>query len=440
MGLTSAFLSIVLLPRPPATAIEPPARVATEEERLSLEEWLERLRARRDARRALLRDELAVLLADLDRVIEDPSSNAVHALTERIIELGDEVAPLLVEHLDPGAEPRRAVRARAELMAKVLSRLDATSIEGPLIELLNTGGPDASAHAAHVLARASGSRRAGEALLAAFERSTGQPRKVYLQALLEVSGPARERVLDEVLGGDDEETIDQALHALADSPNVGFKPAVREILDDPERSVRHARALLAFFVACGAEHVEDDELAGLIDLARRASVAPRHRIAILSDLRKLAERLSHDLRREVEPLAEHTHPEIREAALTTLAYFGDRSSRRRLLEPYDERIDDNPEWALRWADRAAVHYAIGDYRDAIQDWKKALQVARDDPAPPRGVHVGLARAYAQQGRLRDAAEWLDEAPITTDELRALADEPVFAELRADDRYGKVFRL
>ena len=200
------------------------------------------------------------------------------------------------------------------------------------------------------------------------------------------------------------------------------------------------RALLAFYIACGPENVEDDELGALIDLARRASVPPSHRIAILDGLQHLAEKLHFDLRRKVDPLTDHTHPELREAALTSLAFFGDRGARKQLLAPYDERIDMNPDWALRWADRAEVYYKIGVDRDAIRDWKKALQIAKNDPAPPRGVHLGLARSYARQGRLKDAAEWLDEAPITTKELRSLATDPVFAKLRAHDKHGKVFRL
>ena len=425
-------------PASPAPTTSVAGSATRAEERLTLEEWLERLRKRRDERRATLAGELATMLAELDRVIEDPSSNAARALTQRIVELGDEVAPLLVEHIDPGEEPSAAATARAELLADALADLDATSVEPRLIELLETGSPTGRGHAADVLARGSGSQRAGAALLRAFEESEGALRKVFLTALLEVSGPARERVLAEVLDSDDAETIDQALRALAAARNTAYRPAVTTLLSDPDRSVAHASALLAFYVACGPEVVEAAEVGQLIGLARRASVPPRMRIAILKALPQLTEKLPYDLKRKVEPLREHSHPELREAALTALAFFGDRGARKELLAPYDERIDMNPDWALRWADRAEVYYAIGIWREAIQDWKKALEVAKNDPAAPRGVHVGLARARAQQGRLKEAADWLDKAPITTKELRALADDPVFQELREHEKYGRVF--
>lgn len=438
--VAASVLCLWALPALSPTVLGAPDAAPVADEPLALEEWLELLRRRRDDHRAELRRELDALLLELDRVIEDPRSEAARAVGERIVELGDEVAPLLVAHLEPGPEPSPAAVDRADLVADALIQLDATAIDGPLIGLLENGSSRARAHAARVLARASGSKPAGAALLAAFERSTGDLRKTLLTALLTISGPAREQVLDAVLGGDDEGTIAQALAALARQRNVAFRPAVGRILFDAKLAPVHAGALIDYYVACGPEHVEDEELAGLIDLARRASVKIRDRIAILEGLPLLSEKLHYDLRRQLDSMADHTHPEMREAALTALAFYKDSGARRKLLEPYDDRIDLNPEWAERWAQRAAVHYRIGDYKAAVRDWREALRVSRDDPRTPDGVYVGIARAYARMGRLKDAAEALDQAPITTEELRRLADEAVFRELRDHKRYGRVFRL
>jgi hypothetical protein len=45
------------------------------------------------------------------------------------------------------------------------------------------------------------------------------------------------------------------------------------------------------------------------------------------------------------------------------------------------------------------------------------------------------------GKLKDAAKWLEGAPLSYMQRRALAEDPVFAELAAHPRYREeVFRL
>ena len=68
-------------------------------------------------------------------------------------------------------------------------------------------------------------------------------------------------------------------------------------------------------------------------------------------------------------------------------------------------------------------------------FRQALGLTRDVPRPHPAPYVGLARAFARRGKLRDAAEWLRKAPIPVAELHKLADDPDFAELRAS-RYSK----
>jgi tetratricopeptide (TPR) repeat protein len=82
-----------------------------------------------------------------------------------------------------------------------------------------------------------------------------------------------------------------------------------------------------------------------------------------------------------------------------------------------------------------VRLRIEDWDDAIKDFQQALRLARDNPRPQPEAYLGLARAYARRGRLRDAAEWLRKAPISIKELRELSEDPDFAELRAS-RYSK----
>ena len=76
-----------------------------------------------------------------------------------------------------------------------------------------------------------------------------------------------------------------------------------------------------------------------------------------------------------------------------------------------------------------------EWDEAIKDFSTALRFSRDDGQSDPEIYLGLARASARRGKLKDAAVWLREAPIPMSELRKLADDPDFRELRAS-RFGK----
>jgi tetratricopeptide (TPR) repeat protein len=76
-----------------------------------------------------------------------------------------------------------------------------------------------------------------------------------------------------------------------------------------------------------------------------------------------------------------------------------------------------------------------DWDSAIDDFTTALRFGRDDGQPLDEAYVGLARACARRGKLKDAAEWLRKAPISMSDLRALEKDPDFRELR-ESRFGK----
>ena len=77
----------------------------------------------------------------------------------------------------------------------------------------------------------------------------------------------------------------------------------------------------------------------------------------------------------------------------------------------------------------------------IRDYKQALATSSRSSRPMTDDFLGIARSYARMGKLKDAAKWIKDAPVSYMQLRALAKEPAFAELAAHPRYREeVFRL
>ena len=138
---------------------------------------------------------------------------------------------------------------------------------------------------------------------------------------------------------------------------------------------------------------------------------------------------------EDKPLTAERDKELREAALVALASLGDRSSKKDLLAPYDETVERNERWFRGYSERAWVLLRIGENDAATKDFRRALKYGQDSASLQPETYIGLARAYARKGKLKDAAEWLRKAPVSLAELQDLEDDQDFVALRAS-RWGK----
>jgi tetratricopeptide (TPR) repeat protein len=167
---------------------------------------------------------------------------------------------------------------------------------------------------------------------------------------------------------------------------------------------------------------------------------PNEAVVVLELLSDAHEEWGSKFKRRLKDLSEATTPRIEEAALVALARDGDRGARKQLLEPLDDRVDENESLPSAWEARGSMRYKIGDYKNAIKDYTEALKLSESYGRPQPDLYVGLARAHAQLGKEKDAAEWLDKAPISISELRQLAKDPVFASLVENDKYREVFHL
>jgi tetratricopeptide (TPR) repeat protein len=85
---------------------------------------------------------------------------------------------------------------------------------------------------------------------------------------------------------------------------------------------------------------------------------------------------------------------------------------------------------------------LDEYDLAQRDFKKALELydkSNRNLGEERDCRVGLARAYALDKRLKDAGATLEQAGLTPDELRKLSQDPDFAELAANAKWGKILQ-
>ncbi len=175
-------------------------------------------------------------------------------------------------------------------------------------------------------------------------------------------------------------------------------------------------------------------------LAEALAQKPNEAVLILGLLAEAHEEWDSKLKRRLRKLAEASVPRIQDASLVALARSGDRSSRKKLLDPHDARIKRNATSASAWQERAQLNYKIAEYKDAIDDYTEAVRLGEARGYPRADNYIGVARCYAQLGKLRDAKAWLERAPISISALRGLARDPVFAEMLAHEEYRRVFRL
>jgi tetratricopeptide (TPR) repeat protein len=133
--------------------------------------------------------------------------------------------------------------------------------------------------------------------------------------------------------------------------------------------------------------------------------------------------------------------ELHEAALEALYLVGDKNARRELLQEYDTAIERNKTWPSSYEARANVLYKLHDWREAMKDYQKALQLSVGDiHAHTEESYIGLARCYAQTGKLKEAAQNIEKAPVSMKRLAELAKEPAFAKLAENPKYRGVFKI
>ncbi|HVS18179.1 MAG TPA: tetratricopeptide repeat protein [Planctomycetota bacterium] len=422
------LLLLALIPLPAGRAATAP-----QNGRDSLERMLERQREARARELAQLAGDARAYLDAFAQLHPPIAPEREAELVSRLTDLGPAVGTLLVPYLDPGVEGGEVLRVRARAVADALTRISDVSLTDPLLALVTAGGEDTRRNALRALEACVEPDRARPVLLALFESDPGPLRASVLASLVRMGGSGNEQIFARVLSDDDVALRALGLGALIGAASPDAEAQVRALLDRPAQAVSHIPLLLEYYRTLPAQ--VDDEVLGLwVRLVTRTPKS-EDRLRILAALPDLGAGSASALRRQLEPLTSSGDPAVVEGARIALARLGDRNARRDLLRSYDEFVDKNNRWSQAYTRRAEVLMRLHDWDEAIKDYNTALRFGRDDGQRLDEAYLGLARACARRGKLKDAAEWLRKAPISMGELRALADDPDFRELR-ESRFGK----
>ena len=425
-----------------AAAPAAPASVQAPEEpgRQSLQALLARLRQLRDDRLGELRTDVDSVLRAIEIEAQTHHVSGLEEQKKRLVGLGPEVAPLLVEAIDPGEGADDTAILRAATVASALVEQPSPAITARLVEIARNGTPQGRLNAAKALAASPDVARAGEVLGELSRTAQGELRRAALVGLARLGGSESAKAIETSLRSPDPAAVLSTIEALAEARAAAFAPRILELASVTHQATPYVPALLAYYRAV-PEVVDKAHLQALVRLAGEVAVGNELRARVLEILPRFEGAFDGEVKKELKQLASSPTREIREGALVALVLAGDKGARKDLLADYDDQIDRNKTWPASFEARANVLYRIGEYRDAIRDYQKSLELsAKDFRARTEDAYIGLAKCYAQQGKLKDAAQTLEKAPISRKQLAELASDPVFAKVAEHKTFGKVFRV
>lgn len=416
-----------------------PSSARQEGSRLTLQELLARMRKMRDDRVGELRGSVDQILRALDLEAQTHRAAGLAEQKDRLVALGAESAPILVESIDPGENPDDTARLRAGTITQALVEQRSPVITARLVEIARTGSPDGRLNAAKALSASPDVERASAILVELFRSAQGELRRVALVGIARLGGAENEKVISTALTAGNAEAIKLSLEALATAHAGSFAPKVLKLAASPRDAAPYVEEILAYYRAC-PEVVDKSHVIALVHLAGEINVSNENRGRVLELLPKFADKFDGEIKKELHVLSGSPTREVREGALVILYLSGERSARKELLADYDEQIDKNKQWPASFEARANVLYRIGEYREAIRDYQKSLMLAASDiRAHTEGSYMGIARCYMQQGKLKEASGELEKAPLSKKQLGDLAKEPVFKKLVDHPKYGAIFR-
>jgi tetratricopeptide (TPR) repeat protein len=128
-------------------------------------------------------------------------------------------------------------------------------------------------------------------------------------------------------------------------------------------------------------------------------------------------------------------PSLKERAARLSSKLKNYKPARVLAKPYSEAAERTPRDANAHVALGDVYKRLGSYDDAINAYKKAESVAPGNAGGLKGnIRDQMARCYALKGEFENARKRLG----TYRNLSAFADDPDFAEMKANPKYAALF--
>ena len=434
--LTALSLLAVLL-APPASASGATVRDGAERE--SLQQLLTRLRTQRDQHVIELRGRVDSLIRVMETEAATQRTAGLNDARARLVALGAECAPLLVTRIDPGENPSPLKRSLAIALTDALVEIPSPAIVDKLLEMAQKGSTEGRVNALKVLAVASDPERVNPTLETIFKSNQGEVKAAALTALARIGGPENEKRITDALADRNPDVVRLTLESLANAKVATFSNQVLGLLEVTHHALPYSEQFLRYYRAC-PEVLDKRHVAALVHLAQDFAATNESRVRVIEFIGAHADKLDNELKKEVRKIADSPAREVRESALVLLCTLGDKTARKDLLDDYDAQVERGKNWANSYEARGNILYRIGDYREATNDYKKALELASSDfRARQEDSYVGLARCYMQTGKLKEAHGVLEKAPLPAARMAELAKEPVFAKLVEHSKYGAIFR-
>lgn len=407
-----------------------------------LEKRLAEMRAEAEAQIEKIRPEVLELLRDHVRAVTVRDVRAAEKIASRITSAGPGVRRVLIEKLDPGAAPSSTLIELADSALSVLSELPLAAGLAELRVMSDEGSALGRLNALQALGFAEFADTV-DGYLARRVRRDGAPeeRAEALASLARLGGGVAKLSLGEALASDVSELRARALEGLVEFGWSGFGDDLGRLVSAPARAREHGLAVIRYF------ELQPRELElGTVRLMLEAAIdkAPDpDPILLLERIGDLEPELS-DIEDLVEKLSKRGGAECTEAAWVLGARLGSRESLKRLEEVYDfwvERRDQGDH--MPYLKRARMYLRLRETNKAIEDYKDALREAEKSDRLSRGdlrvVLIETARAYALAGNLQRAGGALEDALLTQEQKLELAADPLFAELLAHPRHGRVLQ-
>ncbi len=432
-----AFLLAVATPLGAApggdTRQDPPKRE-------SLQQFLEHLKSHQLGLSAQLRTGLETLLKTMDADALARRLEALEQSRNRLVALGPEAAPLLLEQLDPGTDATDAQKLRALYIVRALQELATPAATDKLVQLAQTGTIEGRKNAIAVLASSPEPLRASPVLVGIVKSNQVDLRDAALAALAQLETPEGDKTLSDSLADANPQVVKSTLLALAQAHNTRLAPRILQIVEVPRDALQYVDALLYYYTRVPSAADKRHVLA-LLKLAADFSPPPDLRARVLETIPVLTDKLDSDCKKELKELAESPTKEVKEAALVVLVLLGDKNARKDLFADVEIQIQRNKNYAQNYETRARLDYRIHDWSAAQKDYQSAIRLSADDfRARPEDSYIGLARCWMQLNKLKEAKDTLEKAPISLKQLQELSKEPVFQKLAENPKFRGVFRL
>ncbi len=419
----------------------PPRASAQADDAPSLEELLNTARAEAVGLRAEYAPELPALLDRLARGLADDRDREQEVPLQRLAEMGGTGGELLAESLRAGSQTDAVERARADAALHALLVLRPRTAAPTLQREAQDAIGDTRKRILRALTACGAPAPTALFLRQMFEENTSTLlRSAVVQAIAYIDDPTTLAVLDMALAGDDARLRRDAVRGASAAGLERFLPTARAALDDPALGKELIEPLVDYLLVL---QLEDSPLGDF----RRIQSHLYGAGAVPSDVGVRVLDACHGLQLEARDIESLLTPllgrggELGMAAEILLARSGSRESLKKLEKKADAAVDKAREGNIvPYIERAELYLRLAEYSKSVADYKRVLKASEDSSVFAQNTaRLGLARAYAADGKFSKAFSEIEAAGISPRKIVELSGEPYFREMVAHSRYGDVFR-